>query len=76
MLAYLIMGLAAAFNILVIKWKIEHERYADAGLDTAILIIFTMVFGGTLGGMVIATVGSAIVSLYLLAFPPKFSTAY
>lgn len=70
------MGFAAAFNVLVIKWKIENGRYADAGLDTAILITFTMVFGGTLGGMVIATVGSALVSLYLLAFPPKFSTAY
>lgn len=76
MLMYLIMGLAAAFNILVIKWKIEHSRYADSALDGAVLLVFAFVFGGTLGGMVIATVGSAIVSLYLLAFPPKFSTAY
>lgn len=76
MLAYLVMGLAAAFNIIIIKWKIENSRYADAALDGGILIAFTLVFGGTLGGMVIATVGAAIVSLYLLAFPPKFSTAY
>ena len=76
MLAYLIMGLAAAFNIIIIKWKIENSRYADAALDGFILIIFTIVFGGTLGGMVIATVGAAIVSMYLLVFPPKFSNAY
>lgn len=67
----LLIGLAAGFNFLIIKWKLEKQRHADAGLDILILIILSAIFGGTLGGMVIATIGSAIVSLSLLASPPK-----
>lgn len=74
MLLYLIMGIAAAFNVIVIKWKLENSRVGDATLDGGILILLAWVFGGTLGGMVIATVSSAIVSIYLLAFPPKLFT--
>ena len=76
MLLYLVMGIAAAFNILIIKWKLENSRIGDASLDAAILILLSLVFGGTLGGMVIATVSSAIVSMYLLVFPPKFSSSF
>lgn len=71
MFSLLAMGVAAAFNVIIIKWKLENSRISDALLDASVLVILALVFGGTLGGMVIATVSSAIVSLYLLAFPPK-----
>jgi polyhydroxyalkanoate synthesis regulator protein len=65
------MGIAAAFNVLIIKWKIENNRIGNAFLDGTLLFLLVSFFGDTLGGMVIATISSAIVSVYLLAFPPK-----
>lgn len=67
----LIIGLAAAFNFLVIKWKIEKRRFEDAILDAILLLALSFMFGGTLGGMVIATIGSAVVSVSLFLKPPK-----
>ena len=69
----LLIGVAAAFNFLVVKWKIEHSRFADAGLDVIILIILSFIFGGTMGGMIVATIASFIVSFALLASPPNLS---
>ena len=68
----IIIAIAAAFNMLIIKWKVEHGRYEDAILDTAILVILSTVFANSLGGMIIATISSFIVSIYLLFSPPKF----
>ena len=68
----LIMGIAAAFNILVIFKKVELARYQDAFFDSAFLVILTLIFGSTLGGMMVATVASAIISIYFLFNPPTF----
>ena len=70
----LLIGIATAFNFLIIKWKIEKKRYEDAGLDFIILVILSMLFSGSLGGMVIATIASAIVSIMFMVSPPKFLT--
>ncbi len=67
----LIMGVALAFNFLIIKWKFEHHRTTDAFLDTGLLILIGIVFSSTITGLMIGTIASAIISLYLLAFPPK-----
>lgn len=69
---FLIIGIATAFNILIIKIKVEKRRYEDALFDGAILIALSMVFGGTYGGMVVATITSAIISVYFMASPPLF----
>ena len=68
---YLIMGIAAAFNLLIVYWKVSHNRVGDGVLDAIALVILSSIFGGTLGGMLVATVASAIVSLVLLINPPK-----
>ena len=68
----LLIALATAFNVLIIKWKIEKTRYEDAALDFAVLVALASLFSGSMGGMVIATITSFIVSIYLLASPPKF----
>ena len=68
----LLIGLAVAFNFLIIKVKIEKGRYQDAAFDAASLALLSIMFAGSMGGMIIATVGSAIISLSLLISPPKF----
>ena len=71
----ILIALATAFNALVIKWKIEHNRFEDATLDVLILISLAALFGGTMGGMIIATISSFIVSIYLLFSPPKLTSS-
>ena len=69
---YLIIAVATFFNFIILKWKFERERYADLGFDLICLVAISWLFGGTLGGMTIAMIASALISLYLIAFPPKF----
>ena len=69
---FLIIGLATAFNVLVIKVKLEKFRYEDAAFDGLLLIGLSLIFSGTYGGMVVATISSAIISVYFMASPPKF----
>ena len=71
-MGYLIIGLAVAFNMLIIKVKLERKRYEDALFDGLCLTLVTVVFSGSYGGLVVGAVASAIVSLYLLASPPTF----
>lgn len=76
LLSYFIIGIATAFNFLILKWKFEHDRYADAFLDILTLTVLSFLFSGSYGGLVVATVASAIISLYLLAVPPKMPALF
>ena len=67
----LVMGFFTALNLMAIKWKLEHDRGADAGLDFTVLVVLAWLFGGTISGLAIATIASAIISLYLLVSPPR-----
>lgn len=69
---YLIIGLAVAFNLLIVLWKFQKGRILDAIIDGSLLVLVAMVFSGTYGALVVGTVGSAVVSLYLLVNPPKW----
>lgn len=66
----LIIGVVTALNLIVLKWKAEKERYGDLALDIGAIIVLNMFFGGTMGGMVIAMIASAIISGYLYYKPP------
>ena len=70
---FIFVAIAVAFNLMVIKWKYEKARYADATLDAVCLFIVTTVFSGTYGSLVVGTIASAIISVYLYIFPPKFT---
>ena len=70
-IAYLLIGVAVAFNCLVIKHKVEKQRWADGALDAALLIVLSFLFMGSFGGLVVSTIASAIISVYLYIFPPK-----
>lgn len=69
---YILVGIATFFNLAIIKWKLEKYRYEDAALDGIILFGLAYVFSGSYGGLVIATISSAMMSLYFIASPPKF----
>ena len=68
-----IMGIALFFNLFALKWKIENERYGDATLDATVLVLLGWIFGGSVSGLAIATVASAVMSLYLIISPPDLS---
>lgn len=68
----LIIGIATAFNVLIIKVKIMRGRYEDTAIDVGSFLLLAALFHGTMGGMIIATIASAIISITLLFSPPTF----
>lgn len=68
---FLIIGVAVAFNIIIIKVKLEKDRILDGVLDMLFLATVTTVFSGSYGALVVGTIASAIFSIYLLVSPPK-----
>jgi len=70
---FLIIGVVVAFNMLVIYIKVKAKRFADAVLDFLMLLILSFIFGGTYSGLVVATVASFIISIYLFISPPKIN---
>lgn len=71
---YLLIGLVSAFNLIVIKMKLERKRYEDAFFDLGLMAVLAYLFSGSYGGMVVAMVASLAISLYLFVSPPKFTS--
>ena len=67
----LVIGIVTAANVLILKIKLEQNRWADLLFDISVLIFLSLLFFGTLGGLIIAMVSSFIVSVYLYYYPPK-----
>jgi len=61
----LIMGIATAFNILVIIFKLKLNRKSDAMIDTSLFIVLSYLFSGSIIGLQVAMVASAIISISL-----------
>ena len=68
---FIIIGCAVFFNIAVIKWKYDKARYGDAILDFGCLVAVAILFSGSYAALVVGTIASALVSMYLLVSPPK-----
>lgn len=68
----IILGAALAFNLLVIKYKFEAKRTEDASLDLGMLVLIAIFFSGSYPALVMGTVASAIISIYLYFYPPQF----
>ncbi len=68
-----IIGIVTFLNIIILKIKWEKERHMDFFFDVGAILVLNYIFGGTMTGMAIAMIASFLFSLYLLAFPPKFS---
>ena len=67
----IVIGIAVSFNMLIIYWKLEKKRIIDALLDGFVLFMLSIMFGQSTSGMIIATVASAIISLFLLIKNPQ-----
>lgn len=67
---FIIIGIAIFFNIAVIKWKYDRARYSDAILDFVCLVTVSILFSGSYSALVVGTIASALVSIYLLISPP------
>jgi len=66
------LGIIAFFNFAVIIAKLNKGRLADATIDVASLFFLNSMFAGSFGGAVVATVASAVMSLYLFFTPLTF----
>jgi hypothetical protein len=54
-------------------WKFRRGRTADALTDASLLALITVVFSGTFGALVVGTIASAVISIYLFISPPRWS---
>jgi hypothetical protein len=73
---FIIIGLVSAFNLLVIKFKFDRKRYEDAILDLTLMIVLAVLFQGTYAGMVVAMVGSLVISIFLFLSPPTITNKF
>lgn len=66
-----ILGLVVAANIIFIIYKFTKGRLQDAILDSILLGLVTVVFMGSYAGLVVGTIASLLVSIYLYYNPPN-----
>jgi len=67
----IIASLATVFNFIIVKIKLENHRWADAIVDISVALVLGSMFMGTMIGMSIAMMSSALMSIYLWYYPPK-----
>lgn len=72
----ILIGLFTAANFLILKIKAEKNRWADLIFDITVLSVLSFLFSGTLGGLIIAMVGSFTVSVYLYFYPPDLKKIF
>jgi len=68
------LGFAVLFQFIILRIKWNKGKYADAAVDVAMLLLLNLVFGGTILGVVSATAGSTLISLYLIKYPISILT--
>lgn len=68
----ILVGITVALNIIIILNKFKKKRYEDGIFDSILLALVTFVFMGSYAGLVVGTVASLLVSIYLWARPPEF----
>jgi len=66
---FAIIGIVTAFNILIILWKFNRGQNFNAFVDAALLVLVAIVFSGTYAALVVGSIASAIVSLWLCFVP-------
>lgn len=63
------LGFAVLFQFIILRTKFNKGNYADVFVDVAMLVILNVVFGGSVLGVVSATAGATLISLYLMWKP-------
>ncbi len=65
----LVLGVAVLFNFLSIVMKLKKGHYIDAVVDFAMVLALMQIYGNSTMGGVIATIGSAFISIFLMINP-------
>ena len=65
------LGFAVLFQFIILRIKWRKKLYADVGVDVLMLALLNGVFGGSILGVISATAGSTLISLYLIWYPIK-----
>ena len=68
------LGFAVLFQFVILRIKWNKGHYTDVGVDILMLAILNSVFGGSILGVISATAGSTLISLYLIWYPIKLFT--
>ncbi len=63
------LGLAVLVNFMFIVHKFKHGRHVDAFTDIAVIMLASSLYGASVMGGVIATIGSMFISIYLHFVP-------
>lgn len=66
-----IIGVAVALNLLIVLRKFQNGQYFNALIDGTLLVLVALVFSMSTDALVIGTIGSLIVSVYLIFYPLK-----
>lgn len=67
-----IIGVAVALNFIIVKMKFTRKRWEDATFDILTLTLLMAVFSGSYAGLVVSSIASLLISLYLFVSPPNF----
>ena len=73
-LSVVVLGIAMMFNFTTIYWKFKHNNIANAILDGVILGLIMYLTAGSVAGLSIGTVASALFSIYLVFDPVNGKT--
>jgi hypothetical protein len=65
----IIIGLAVAVNLIIVLRKAQSGQYLNALIDGTLLGLVAVFFSVSTAALIIGTIGSLIVSLYLIKFP-------
>ena len=65
------LGFAVLFKFIILRIKWNKGKYADVGVDVLMLALLNSIFGGSILGVISATAGSTLISLYLIWYPIK-----
>lgn len=68
-MALVLSGIAVSFNVLIVLYKYQHRGALDAGVDAVLLALVMWLFKGSTDLLIIGTIASAIISIYLLFKP-------
>jgi len=69
----IVFAVATFANITIVYFKLRHNQIQNAIVDLSVLIALTYVFGGSTAGLAIATLTSAMFSIYLFFDPPEIN---
>ena len=65
----IIIGFAVAFNLIIVLRKAQAGQYLNALVDGTLLGLVAVFFSISTAALIIGTIGSLIVSLYLIKYP-------